>query len=68
MEVIWRDILVKSLTGKSIVEIMKDHRGQCLFSNDGLELEYKDLVKNIEEFGKQLSSIDMKNNIVKAEG
>ena len=54
--------MVKSLTGKSIVEIMKDHRGQCLFSNDGLELEYKNLVEIIEEFGKQLSSIDMENN------
>ena len=41
---------------------MKAHRGQCLFSDDGLELEYEDLVENIEEFGKQLSSIDMENN------
>ena len=54
--------MVKSLTGKSIVEIIKAHRGQCLFSDDGLELEYEDLVENIEEFGKQLSSIDMENN------
>ncbi len=56
--------MVTSLTSKSIVDIMKVHRGQCLFSNDGLELEYEDLVETIEEFGKQLSSIDMeKNNI-----
>ena len=54
--------MVTSLTGKSIVEIMKLHRGQCLFSNDGLELEYEDLVVTIEEFGKQLSSIGMENN------
>ena len=54
--------MVTSLTGKSIVEIMKVHRGQCLFSNDGLELEYEDLVETIEEFGKQLSSIDMEKN------
>ena len=54
--------MVKSLTGKSIVEIIKAHRGQCLFSDDGLELAYEDLAENIEEFGKQLSSIDMENN------
>ena len=41
---------------------MKVHRGQCLYSNDGLELKYEDLVETIEEFGKQLSSIDMENN------
>ena len=54
--------MVTSLTDKSIVEIIKVHRGQCLFSNDGLEVEYEDLVETIEEFGKQLSSIDMENN------
>lgn len=54
--------MVTSLTGKSIVEIMRVHTGQCLFSNDGLELEYEDIVVTIEEFGKQLSSIDMENN------
>ena len=54
--------MVTSLTGKSIVEIMKVHRGQCLFRNDGLELEYEDLVETIEELGKQLSSIDMEKN------
>ncbi len=54
--------MVTNLTGKSIVEIMKVHRGQCLFSEDGLELEYEDLVETIEEFGKQLSLIDMENN------
>ena len=54
--------MVTSLTVKSIVEIMRAHRGQCLFSDDGLELEYEDLVETIEEFGKQLSSIDMENN------
>ena len=41
---------------------MKVHRGQCLFSDNGLELEYEDLVETIEEFGKQLSSIEMENN------
>ena len=41
---------------------MKVHKGQCLFSDGGLELEYEDLVENIEEFGKQLSSIQMENN------
>ena len=41
---------------------MKVHRGQCLFSDDGLELEYEDLVETIEEFGKQLSSINIGNN------
>ena len=54
--------MVTSLTGKSIVEIMKVHRGQCLFSDDGLKLKYEDLVETIEEFGKQLSSIEMENN------
>ena len=54
--------MVTSFTGKSILEIMKVHRGQCLYSNDGLELKYEDLVETIEEFGKQLSSIDMENN------
>jgi len=54
--------LATSLNGKSIVEIMKVHRGPCLFSEDGLELGYEDLVEIIEEFGKQLSSIDMENN------
>ncbi len=54
--------MVTSLTGKSIVEIMKVHGGQCLLGEDGLELEYEDLVETIEEFGKQLSSIDMENN------
>ena len=41
---------------------MKVHRGPCLFSEDGIGLGYEDLVETIEEFGKQLSSIDMKNN------
>ena len=41
---------------------MKVHRGPCLFSEEGLELGYEDLVETIEEFGKQLSSIDMENN------
>ena len=54
--------MVTNLTGKSIVEIIKAHRGPCLFSDDGLELEYKDLAETIEEFGKQLSSIDIQNN------
>ena len=41
---------------------MKVHRGQCLFSANRLKLEYEDLVETIEEFGKQLSSIEMEKN------
>ncbi len=51
-----------SLNSKSIFEIIKAHSGPCLFNEDGLEIKYEDLAKNIEIIGAQLSSLDMKNN------
>ncbi|MDC3068025.1 AMP-binding protein, partial [Paracoccaceae bacterium] len=51
-----------SLTDKSILGIINTYKGPCLLSEDGVVLDYEALAKNIEEFGKKLSSINMKNN------
>ena len=52
----------KNLTDNSIIEIVRAYTGPCLFNEDGFGLDYKDLTKNIESIGRQLSSIEMKNN------
>ena len=52
----------KSLTNRSILEIIKTHNGTSLFSDEGLAIEYEVLANNIEKIGKQLSSMNMKNN------
>ena len=52
----------KNLTNNSIIEIVRAYTGPCLFNEDGFGLDYKDLTKNIESIGRQLSSIEMKNN------
>ena len=54
--------MVKSLTNKSIIDIIKSHHGPCLLNEAGLEIKYEALAKNIEIIGAQLSSIDLKNN------
>ena len=52
----------KNLTNNSIIEIVRAHTGPCLFNEDGFRLDYQDLTNNIENIGRQLSSIEMKNN------
>ncbi len=52
----------KSLTNRSILEIIRAHNGTSLFNEEGLAIEYEFLANNIEKIGKQLSSMDMKNN------
>ena len=52
----------KGLTNSSIVEIISAHNGTSLFNEEGVAIEYEFLAKNIEKIGKQLSSIDIKNN------
>ena len=52
----------KSLTNSSIIEIVRAHKGTCLFSEEGVAIEYEFLAKNIEKIGKQLSSMVTKNN------
>ena len=54
--------MVKSSTNKSIIDIIKSHNGPCLLNEDGLEIKYEALGKNIELIGAQLSSIDLKKN------
>ena len=51
-----------SLNGKSIIEIVMANKGPCLLNEDGVALDYEVLAKNIEQLGKQLSLIDLKNN------
>ena len=52
----------KRLTDKSIIEIISGHNGTSLFNEEGVAIEYEFLAKNIKKIGKQLSSIDTKNN------
>ena len=52
----------KSLINKSILEIIGTHNGTSLFNEEGIAIEYEFLAKNIEKIGRQLSSMDMKNN------
>ena len=52
----------KCLTDKSIIEIISGHNGTSLFNEEGVAIEYEFLTKNIKKIGKQLSSIDSKNN------
>ena len=52
----------KHLTDKSIIEIISGHNGTSLFNEEGVAIEYEFLAKNIKKIGKQLSSIDSKNN------
>ena len=52
----------KSLTSRSIIEIIRSHNGTSLFNEEGVAIEYEFLVKNIEKIGRQISSIGMKNN------
>ena len=52
----------KRLTDKSIIEIISGHNGTSLFNEEGVAIEYEFLAKNIKKIGKQLSSIDSKNN------
>ena len=52
----------KNLTNNSIIEIVRAYTGPCLFNEDEFGLDYNDLTKNIESIGRQLSSIEIKNN------
>ena len=52
----------KGLTNSSIIEIISAHNGASLFNDEGIAIEYEFLAKNIKTIGKQLSSIDIKNN------